>query len=76
MELRMQKELYASAATDTARPHFTLLESHNVADGVLDLVRWEGDRMLRVWKPAGELRDATVLLPLAGLAERMLSFLG
>lgn len=49
----MQRELYNAAAADPAKPHFEVVESYGLAEGTLDIVRWEGDRMLRVWKPAG-----------------------
>jgi hypothetical protein len=47
----------ASAAEEAAEPQepFSLVKSEALAGGVLDVVRLEGDRMLRIWMPPGEL---------------------
>ncbi len=37
---------------------YTLVQQVPVAGGVLDLVCLQGDRMLRVWMPPGELVTA------------------
>lgn len=58
----MQRELYNAAVADPAKPHFEVQESYSLAEGTLDIVRWEGDRMLRVWKPAGK-REHLLMSP-------------
>ena len=40
-------------AEDESNVRWELIEQQNIADGVLDIVRWEGNMCLRIWKPAG-----------------------
>lgn len=42
------------AAADAAGEPYTLVKKRTLAGGVLDLVRLEGDRILRIWMPPGE----------------------
>lgn len=50
--LRCQN-LAAQAAADVNKPRLQLVEQKVLADGTLDIVRWEGDLMLRIWTPPG-----------------------
>ena len=43
-------------AEDEKNVRWELIEQQFIADGVLDIVRWEGNMCLRIWKPAGTER--------------------
>lgn len=46
------KEPLEAAAISKPQP-FTLIEKRSLAGGVLELVAWEGERLLRIWCPPG-----------------------